>query len=205
MAAAPWIVSEELWGPVEPLLPRKGRRFRYPGRRRLPDREALQGILFVLHTGMACAICRSSSASARERPVTGAWTSGSEPARGRPCTRFCSHGCERRGRSSGRARSPTRAKSRRKKGLRDGPEPGGQRPCGLQAPPPRRGERSPSRLAPDGRQSQRRHAADPAPRRRAGGARCGRPSPAAPRAAERRSRLRPRQVPPPPAGAGHQA
>lgn len=26
---------------------------RYPGRRRLPDREALCRILFVLHTGMA--------------------------------------------------------------------------------------------------------------------------------------------------------
>jgi transposase len=29
------------------------RRFRYPGRRRLPDRPALCGILFVLHTGIA--------------------------------------------------------------------------------------------------------------------------------------------------------
>jgi transposase len=53
MAAAPWIVSDELWELVEPLLPRVQRRFRYPGRKRLPDREALQGILFVLHTGMA--------------------------------------------------------------------------------------------------------------------------------------------------------
>lgn len=53
MAAAPWIVSDELWELVEPLLPRKERRFRYPGRRRLPDRQALQGILFVLHTGIA--------------------------------------------------------------------------------------------------------------------------------------------------------
>ena len=53
MAAAPWIVSDELWELVEPLLPRKERRFRYPGRKRLPDREALQGILFVLHTGIA--------------------------------------------------------------------------------------------------------------------------------------------------------
>jgi transposase len=53
MAAAPWIVSDELWGLVEPLLPRKERRLRYPGRKRLPDREALQGILFVLHTGIA--------------------------------------------------------------------------------------------------------------------------------------------------------
>ena len=53
MAVAPWIVSDELWGRVEPLLPKLQRRFRYPGRKRLPDREALQGILFVLHTGIA--------------------------------------------------------------------------------------------------------------------------------------------------------
>ena len=53
MSTAPWVVSDELWELVEPLLPRKERRFRYPGRKRLPDREALQGILFVLHTGIA--------------------------------------------------------------------------------------------------------------------------------------------------------
>lgn len=53
MATAPWIVSDELWEIVEPLLPTKERRFRYPGRKRLPDRQALQGILFVLHTGIA--------------------------------------------------------------------------------------------------------------------------------------------------------
>lgn len=53
MAVAPWIVSDELWELFEPLLPRKERRFRYPGRRRLDDRLALQGILFVLHTGIA--------------------------------------------------------------------------------------------------------------------------------------------------------
>ena len=53
MAAKPWVVSDELWGRIEPLLPRVERRFRYPGRKRLPDRQALQGILFVLHTGIA--------------------------------------------------------------------------------------------------------------------------------------------------------
>src|SRR5436309_12835362 len=53
MPVAPWIVSDELWELVEPLLPVKERRFRYPGRKRLPDREALQGILFVLHTGIS--------------------------------------------------------------------------------------------------------------------------------------------------------
>src|SRR5487761_50206 len=53
MAVAPWIVSDELWELIEPLLPKTERRFRYPGRKRFPDRQALQGILFVLHTGVA--------------------------------------------------------------------------------------------------------------------------------------------------------
>ena len=42
-----------LWVLFEPLLPRRERRFRYPGRKRLGDREALSGILFVLYTGIA--------------------------------------------------------------------------------------------------------------------------------------------------------
>jgi transposase len=45
------VVSDELWELVEPLLPKTQRRSRYPGRKRLPDRQALCGILFVLHTG----------------------------------------------------------------------------------------------------------------------------------------------------------
>src|SRR6266576_235433 len=53
VAAAPWLVSDPLWERIERLLPRVERRFRYPGRKRLPDRQALQGILFVLHTGIA--------------------------------------------------------------------------------------------------------------------------------------------------------
>lgn len=40
-----------LWERIEPLLPRKERRFRHPGRKPLPDRQVLCGILFVLHTG----------------------------------------------------------------------------------------------------------------------------------------------------------
>ena len=47
-----WVVSDELWELVEPLLPSRERRSRYPGRRRLPDRQCLQGILYVLHTGI---------------------------------------------------------------------------------------------------------------------------------------------------------
>jgi transposase len=52
VAQKPWIVGDELWALVEPLLPNKERRFRYPGRRRLPDRQCLSGILYVLHTGI---------------------------------------------------------------------------------------------------------------------------------------------------------
>ena len=51
MASQPWEVSDELWDRLEPLIPRKARRFRYPGRRPLDDRRVLSGILFVLATG----------------------------------------------------------------------------------------------------------------------------------------------------------
>jgi transposase len=52
MRAKPWEVPDGLWERVEPLLPQKERRFRYPGRKPFDDRLALQGILFVLHTGI---------------------------------------------------------------------------------------------------------------------------------------------------------
>jgi transposase len=45
-------VSDELWDRLEPLLPQRKRRFRYPGRKPLPDRDVLCGILYVLHTGI---------------------------------------------------------------------------------------------------------------------------------------------------------
>ena len=53
MRAKPWEIPDRLWERIEPLLPRKPRRFRYPGRKPFDDRLALQGILFVLHTGIA--------------------------------------------------------------------------------------------------------------------------------------------------------
>nr|WP_285530505.1 IS5 family transposase [Streptomyces lavendulae] len=47
----PWIVSDELWSLIEPLLPESAPK-RVEGRPRVPDRQALSGILFVLHTGI---------------------------------------------------------------------------------------------------------------------------------------------------------
>ena len=48
----PWIVPDELWTRIEPLLPVVPRRADHPGRRRLDDRKVLCGILFVLYTGI---------------------------------------------------------------------------------------------------------------------------------------------------------
>jgi transposase len=42
VAAKPWVVSDEFWERIEPLLPKVERRFRYPGRKRLPDRRELR-------------------------------------------------------------------------------------------------------------------------------------------------------------------
>ncbi|MFF4978180.1 IS5 family transposase [Streptomyces sp. NPDC001083] len=47
----PWIVSDELWSLIEPLLPVPAPKL-VEGRPRVPDRQALCGILFVLHTGI---------------------------------------------------------------------------------------------------------------------------------------------------------
>ncbi|MEU9397486.1 IS5 family transposase [Streptomyces sp. NPDC048324] len=47
----PWIVSDELWSLIEPLLPAPPPK-QVEGRPRVPDRQALCGILFVLHTGI---------------------------------------------------------------------------------------------------------------------------------------------------------
>ena len=67
-----WLVSDELWAKIEPLLHRRRRRARWRGGRpRVPDRQAMSGILFVLRTGCqwnalnATGICSSSTAHLR--------------------------------------------------------------------------------------------------------------------------------------------
>jgi transposase len=47
------LLGNELWELIEPLLPKRTRRYRHPGRRRINDRRVLSGILFVLTTGIA--------------------------------------------------------------------------------------------------------------------------------------------------------
>ena len=86
----PWVVSDELWELVEPLLPERERRSRYPGRKRLPDRQALCGILFVLHTGIPWMhLPQELGYGSGYHLLAAAWTSGSEPGSGSSCTRCC--------------------------------------------------------------------------------------------------------------------
>jgi len=49
--AAPWIISDALWERIEPLLP--VRPAGKTGLKPLPDRQVLQGIVFVLYTGIS--------------------------------------------------------------------------------------------------------------------------------------------------------
>jgi len=45
-----WRAPDDLWAEIEPLLPQPGPK-KKPGRPRVPDRVALNGILYVLRTG----------------------------------------------------------------------------------------------------------------------------------------------------------
>ena len=47
------LMDDELWSVVQPLLPVRKRRWKFPGRRAVDDRTVLTGILFVLKTGIA--------------------------------------------------------------------------------------------------------------------------------------------------------
>ena len=46
------LLDDTLWAIIEPVLPKTVRRFKHPGRKRVPDRACLTGVLFVLLTGI---------------------------------------------------------------------------------------------------------------------------------------------------------
>ncbi|MFF6898705.1 IS5 family transposase [Streptomyces hydrogenans] len=51
MSTRPWIVDDDLWALIEPLLPPWPEKA--PGPRPVPDRRCLQGVLYVLHNDIA--------------------------------------------------------------------------------------------------------------------------------------------------------
>jgi transposase len=52
VAWEPWRVSDGFWVRARRELPVVERRIRYPGRKRIDDRRCLEGILFVLFSGL---------------------------------------------------------------------------------------------------------------------------------------------------------
>lgn len=68
---SPWLISDQLWERIEPLLPKARARNPGMGRPRVADRKAMDGIFFVLRTGCqwnaltATGICTSSTAHRR--------------------------------------------------------------------------------------------------------------------------------------------
>lgn len=46
------VITDAVWARVEPLIPQRARRQRYPGRKALDDRAVLTGILVVLARGI---------------------------------------------------------------------------------------------------------------------------------------------------------
>jgi transposase len=58
-------IDDELWAELEPLIPVRVPRRRYPGRKPLPDRLVLNGIVHVLHTGIAWEDLPQSTATGR--------------------------------------------------------------------------------------------------------------------------------------------
>ncbi|RDI19297.1 putative transposase of IS4/5 family DUF4096 [Lentzea flaviverrucosa] len=201
----PWIVSDDLWERIEPLLPVVPRRPRKPGRKRVSDRQVLCGILFVLHTGIQWEFLPQELGFGsgmtcwrrlRDWNEAGVWSrlhevllaelhSAGRLGWDRAVIDTSYVRAARRGPKAGRARSTA--------------------PAGLQAPRPDRRRRHPARGPAHRRQPQRRHRSGAAAGRGAQRARQTGPAPPTPDDRLRRPRLRPRQVPQAPARQGNHA
>jgi transposase len=87
--ARPWEVPDGLWERIEPMLPKRQRRFRYPGRKPLDDRLVLQGILFVLHTGIGWEHLPRELGFGCGMTAWRRYVLGSRRACGNGCTKCC--------------------------------------------------------------------------------------------------------------------
>src|SRR3954470_13318966 len=98
---ADWEVSDELWARIKPLLPVVERRSRYPGRRRLDDRACLNGILFVLVTGVRWDRLPPQLGYGSGVTCGGGCATAPRPGSGTACTSCSWPSCTRLGASTG--------------------------------------------------------------------------------------------------------
>ncbi|MFP1625837.1 transposase [Streptomyces sp. 5K101] len=81
-------MDDDLWALIEPLLPPWPEKA--PGPRPVPDRQCLQGILYVLRNDIARQLLPLDSGSAPGRPADGVWSGGRRPVSSTGCTGSCS-------------------------------------------------------------------------------------------------------------------
>ena len=87
------VLTDQLWKRLQPLIPTPPRRYRFPGRRRVDNRAAVEGILFVVRTGIRWNDLPTSAFGARARPAGGGCRTGTKPGCGSGCTRSCWLSC----------------------------------------------------------------------------------------------------------------
>ena len=153
------MLTDELWQRLEPLLPVRQRRFRYPGRLRTPDRAALEGILFVARTGISwndlpTALFGASGATCWRRLKQ--WY---EAGSGSSCTSWSWPNCAPRAGWICPRRSWTPVTCGRSEAEPHRSQPGRPGPAGQQAPPDHRRRRDPFACDADRWAPQRCHPA----------------------------------------------
>lgn len=65
------VLIDQLWKRLESLIPTPARRYRFPGRRRVDNRAALEGILFVVRTGLRWNDLLTTAFGVSARPAGG--------------------------------------------------------------------------------------------------------------------------------------
>src|SRR4051812_47875522 len=118
------LISDELWALVEPLiLPRPPAVHGRTGRPRTSDRDVLEGIAFVLSTGIGWTKLPREPATARAGPAGGGGARGTRPASSTGCIRpFWTSSASTAG-WTGRGPAWTASASERKGGCTDRREP----------------------------------------------------------------------------------
>jgi putative transposase of IS4/5 family DUF4096 len=100
-------VTDELWERIHPVLPVVQRRRRWPGRRRMDNRACLNGILFVLITGIGWERLPQQLGYGSGMTCWGGCATGRPQGYGTNCMSCCSLTCALPADSTWPVRSPT--------------------------------------------------------------------------------------------------